>query len=225
MVGVHKQQLYIHSSILEKSSEFIKAAIKKCWQEGQRREITSPEENATSFKVYSNWLYTGSVAANCLEDLAHLYVLGEKLIDDTFQDDIINAMVATLLDQPPATIMIPDTPEIDTIFNNLPTGSPARRLMVDWFTACGSKWVMDEETDHDSGSIVQFHREFLLEFARNLLLKRNEDQGELCAQLQFKIPCKYHKHDKESPCGKKIKGKLFNPWWPEQNEELMDDEA
>jgi hypothetical protein len=94
VVGASEHLFFIHSAVLEKSSEFFGAALKSGWIEGHEHQVKLPEDDPRVFKTYANWLYTGTLQSLEYLELAKLYLLGEKLIDSTFQDIIINAIVA-----------------------------------------------------------------------------------------------------------------------------------
>jgi len=64
-----------------------------------------PEDGIDAFKDYVQWLYTGKIhlegnskSPGYYTKLAKVYVLGEKLMNRRFQDDVIDALVAASRD-------------------------------------------------------------------------------------------------------------------------------
>lgn len=205
------RRFFIHSLILAKSSAFFEAAVKREWKEGQQHEIRLPEDDATTFKTYAEWLYTGTVGVNIAAtsetyvELAKLYVLGEKLIDAPFQDEVINAIVASSrkadhngIRHPPSLL------SISIIYRDTPPDSPARRLMADFYAFHGKPtWIAEDPVFYD--------KEFLIDLSKALLnCKLNVHDAQKAKNgLDLGIPCAYHKHDKESPCGKDVMQKFL----------------
>lgn len=62
LVGKDEVEFYIHPSVLERSSEFFKVALKSYWTEGQENEISMPDDDPDLFKTYAAWLYSGRLA-------------------------------------------------------------------------------------------------------------------------------------------------------------------
>ena len=198
--GTSEQQFFIHSSVLEKSSDFFKAALKPQWFRSAPREVKLPEEDPNTFIVYANWLYSGAMSMRGCMELARLYVLGEKLIDPTFQDMVINAIVAkSRKPDVNGKKWDPGRAPISVLYRNTPEGSPARRLMVNFYTTHGQPKRMSE-------SSTVFTKEFLFDLATaflNLKVKSNHDE-EARKQINTGAPCAYHKHAVENPCREEV---------------------
>ena len=200
IVGQESQWFYVHSAALVKSSQLFQAALKTGWKEGQDREVTSEEERPDLFEFYAHWVYLRAVGRECLEYLAELYVLGEKLIDHTYQDDIANAMIAPFRREGVlgGRLKFPDAEDISTIYQNTPPTSPARRIVVDIYHYYGTAQWMVESDDENS---VPFDREFLVDLSKALLGKKVE---EVRQRLLDGAPCVYHKHSEDKKCGKEV---------------------
>lgn len=143
--------------------------------------------------------------ANGHEDyriLANLCIIGEKLVDHSLHDRIIDAFVAAMRvtheDEHGQYLMFP-TLEVDDIYKHTTEASPLRRLLVDiYLIHGGGTWAGNRKL---AGS----HKDFLVDLTSALLEKRvvpkklKEQYGELSAG----VPCSYHKHGKDKPCPSK----------------------
>lgn len=73
------------------------------WQEFSKRTIQLPDDEPKIIAVYIHWLYYDTLPVFCDEpglsgnaeyvDLVKAYVLGEKVLDPTFQDATIDAII------------------------------------------------------------------------------------------------------------------------------------
>ncbi|KAI4655831.1 hypothetical protein J4E93_000546 [Alternaria ventricosa] len=75
-----------------------------------------------------------------------MYVLGEKLIDRTFQNDVVDAIIyrhiTARLSQKPLRYKVPDLQAIGIIYEGAPRKAPVIRLLVDlWAFNMDSSWV------------------------------------------------------------------------------------
>lgn len=170
--------------------------------DGVERVVTLPEDCPSSFKAYVQWLYSGRIYTKRNGDLrnynllAQMYALGEKLIDRDFQDRVLDAIVATVrCRNDDGTWEVPGDSDIEVIYNATPTGSPGRRLMVDFHMYFGEpKWISKSRDD--------VHREFALDLATELLTERRAHSTERKSYEELKngTPCSYHHHAK-GKCG------------------------
>ena len=132
LVGPGKTKFYMAPSVLRKAGTFFNSALKKEWKEGQERTVEMPEDDPVCFRLYAEWLYTGTIfckksptpARGSFGSLVGLYILGEKVLDKDFQDCVIDAMLATLNSEK----VTPGKEDINRIYTQTPTGSPLRRL-------------------------------------------------------------------------------------------------
>ena len=212
IVGNSKEGIKISPWLLSKSSEFLKTALKKEWKEGQERVIPLPEEKQDIFDIYLQWLYSNKIflpSHACSGDrrynvLAHLYVLGERLIDDTFQDTVMNAVIAALRErQPDGVHYDPSIYAIWTVYEGTPENSPIRRLLVDL--------ALERRGAPQVAAINPrfLSSEFLKDFCIGLLKdrekgkrrrgrpKRGTTRREILASGS---PCAYHKHKPGELC-------------------------
>jgi hypothetical protein len=134
---------------------------------GHRGEGAAPidlsSENFDVFHGYRPWLYSGKVVAKAGKNdaignghLACLYVLGEKLIDVKFRKDVLQA----LFDNLGVAEVYPLTVTIKIIYDGTAKGSPARRLMVDFWACSGSlKWEAHQQLS--KAVSVEFGNDFI----------------------------------------------------------------
>ncbi|KAK1080378.1 hypothetical protein LTR33_005593 [Friedmanniomyces endolithicus] len=207
VVGADESIFYVHERLLRSTSEFFKAALSKEWKGGQARKVELPDDSVCSFEGYTRWLYTGKLAV--IESgkdtevglLASLYGFGEKIIDEQFQNCVIDALVAaTRTDVPDnaggSNHWYPTKGTVDSIYRITPKGSPARRLMVDMHT------INAQEAWIDVDCPEQNNHEFLIDLAISLLNNRSvcKDFEDKHDELENGTPCSYHKHSKGETC-------------------------
>jgi hypothetical protein len=126
--GIKSEIFHIHSDVLS-SSPFLHNASKPAWTEGrEKKPIDLSDEDSLTFDIYAQWLYSHNLLRfmGALR-LAKLYVLGEKLMHDEFQNSVIDG----LINNADGYREIPQGETVNIIYQGTPEGSPARRLMVD----------------------------------------------------------------------------------------------
>ncbi|KAF2130162.1 hypothetical protein P153DRAFT_290245 [Dothidotthia symphoricarpi CBS 119687] len=136
LVLVGEKKFRIHKTHLRSSSDFFKNATKAEWTDPDdpAKPIDLSDESPDTFEAYGHWLYSRKILAKeelgaTWNHLAHLYVLGEKLMDKTFQDAVIDTMIGFN----GSKRTTPASDAIIIIYKGTPGGSPARRLMVDFY--------------------------------------------------------------------------------------------
>ncbi|KAF2768003.1 hypothetical protein EJ03DRAFT_253755, partial [Teratosphaeria nubilosa] len=140
----------VHEQLLIAHSAFFEAALHRDWKEGQQRVISLPLDEPEAFHIYVRYMYTGSlhlddIQANELNMmLCQLYCLGERLLDSTFQDTVLDALVTASRVRDPATgrRSVPlKSDKVNLIYDGTPLGSPMRKLLVDMAVCSGhSGW-------------------------------------------------------------------------------------
>jgi hypothetical protein len=146
--GEAQRTFGVHETLIINRSLFFKKAISGSWREAEDREVALPDDEPEVFALYIHYLYTGTLAAKPdpippqyrggLEylRLTKLYVLAEKLQDIT---QLKNSIIKNILDISKAIREdrghhCPGQPCISVVYNGTPEGSPARRLLVDFWT-------------------------------------------------------------------------------------------
>ncbi|KAF2788391.1 hypothetical protein K505DRAFT_255648 [Melanomma pulvis-pyrius CBS 109.77] len=146
-VRVKDETFHIHQSIICKTSEFFKNAVKLEWAGVKKKPIDLRNESKDTFNVYLGWLYSKSLyhishLSSTWTKLTEAYVIGEKLMDQSFQVAVMDAMIGHRTNH---TQWFPSIENINTIYDGTVEASPARRLMVDlcvWRD--GSPWTNKE---------------------------------------------------------------------------------
>ncbi|CAN9116868.1 unnamed protein product [Alternaria alternata] len=166
--------LHVHITVLVKSSEFLKNALKPEWRTDATKPIDISDVELTTFETYCGWLYTGKIVYHGeyhhSNYLAELYVLREKLMNTAFKDVIVAAIIRSSIDHN----MCPGNRAIQTVYAGTPASSPARRLMVDF-------WVFGAKTTWKglSDLIEKTCSDFVNDLIRELIVKRGKPSGVL----------------------------------------------
>ncbi|KAK5069444.1 hypothetical protein LTR16_009491 [Cryomyces antarcticus] len=130
--------------------------MKPHWKEAKDRLVELPEDTAEIFGIYIQWLYTKGIAS-LPEDpssdsflgegyslLASAYVLGEKLQDIAFKNDVVDAIMAESFNlNPNGQRLFPGCHHIKIIYDGTPKSSLARRLLVDICTTLPRDFLVD----------------------------------------------------------------------------------
>ena len=151
IIGANANVLYVEELLLGRSSEFLRTALKKEWQEGNERQILLPEEDVTTFTTYVHWCYTGAILCKAEGEeveriyvlLAKLYVLGERPMDNKLQNRVIDAIAATTREfQPDGKRYHPAGEAINIIYEGTLESSPVRRMLADlWHQRGKATWL------------------------------------------------------------------------------------
>lgn len=148
--------------MISKHSRFFEAAMKDEWS--QTRVVLLPDESPDIFCAYVQWLYCAKLFVKTHDEagdavytrLASLYAPGERLLDDDFQDYILDRMHALVLEINLATGLGTLLCEnaIDIIYNQTQMRSPARRFAVDVYLAYGYSQFA-ERSDEDLSDVEE----------------------------------------------------------------------
>jgi hypothetical protein len=137
----------VHQPVLCRSSGYLQARLKTCWARDEH--VRLPEQDAEAFGLYVNWLYRDALpilqheeenmSSRCGDDaaetplavdwllLAEAYVLGEALLDPTFQTAVLDAMVLVSSSEAARQVMWQLLPNLaDVIYEGTALSSPAR---------------------------------------------------------------------------------------------------
>ncbi|KAI5361414.1 Putative BTB/POZ domain-containing protein [Septoria linicola] len=143
------RDFHIHAGVLCRTSEFMKTRLKPEWRL-EDNTIQLPHINPVSFAMYTDWLYTKSLAPNgkrlnkqskwtaMPEDwliLAEAYILGEEFLDHAFKDAIADLMVYIATRRPVASRsalrdLMPMDRVVQIVFDGTPETSPSRGLLI-----------------------------------------------------------------------------------------------
>lgn len=109
--------------------------MKPEWRSDPNKPIELHDTCSSDFEAYSQWLYTRLLPSEDsyrrFSALSGLYVLGERLMDDTFQQIIIDHMILRAGNTGAKLDRCPALETINIIYKGTSTNSPARRLVSD----------------------------------------------------------------------------------------------
>lgn len=161
--GGDAEKFYAHESVLKERSGFFQAALNQQWKEGRERKVYLPEDKPVCVATYVEWLFSGKIASETIKPaaelragdvseqhlfLAHLYVLGEKLIDVKFCDDVIKAMAQLCAVGVSESRWYPTFSAVQTIYGGTTSESPARKFLVHIYKTRGKQsWFGTNEAD------------------------------------------------------------------------------
>lgn len=157
--------------------------------------ILLPDDDPKTFQVYAHWLYSGTLPVTYgilgkevdfeYLDLVKAYVLGDKLLDDTFRRTVIDAIVeASLVERINWDPWFPGDEAILYAYSNTLKESPIRKLLVDFHVYYGdSEWIGDLKIAE------QYPKSFLIDLSTALLDRRKfPDHGSLRASGYYFKP-------------------------------------
>lgn len=171
------KQFSAHEAILRENSPFFRTALDKRWKEGRTQRIDLPRDDGDVVAAFLDWSYFKIIASKPVSPpalpmddgefdfLARLYCFAERTCCDAFADDIIDAM-ALKTDEVAndGTRTFPSHSAIMILYSGTPSGSPARRFVVDMYTEFAIPAWIPKETAAN-------HPEFLKEVLREALAK------------------------------------------------------
>ncbi|KAI2478507.1 BTB/POZ domain containing protein [Pyrenophora tritici-repentis] len=96
--------IYVHKALIAASSEFFRNVTKPEWTT-HSKVIDLSNQCPEIFEIYCQWLYSkrllsskrpfsGNPQGNTWISFAKFYVLGEEIMDQAFQNVIVDAMIA-----------------------------------------------------------------------------------------------------------------------------------
>ncbi|KAF2704182.1 hypothetical protein K504DRAFT_494945 [Pleomassaria siparia CBS 279.74] len=190
--GDQKKTFLVHESVICPRSEFFRRAMQGSWKEAEDHTINLMDEKPDIFQLYTQLLYTNSIPielnsgrpgkkVHVCPPLSQLYVLADKLMDNTAKDHVLETL---LLELRKTKKTHPGVSVINIIYENTPGPCPARRIMADlWVDRVqGSIWI----TKHKSQT---FHPDFILDIALGMLDRRfvpKEKLTETCHAQEYR---------------------------------------
>jgi len=160
----------VHKNVLLQSP-FFANALKPEWvsaRDGKPIDLTDIESDI--FGAYVQWLYTHHIDTTFdTTKWAKEYVLGEKLMDMEYQDQVLEVMVREC----EAAQKFPAASQINIIYDGTTESSPARKLLIDFF--CwngGSQWLNNRDYANTAPA------DFVNELLRALMSLKSWAEGE-----------------------------------------------
>ncbi|KAM0459399.1 hypothetical protein ACHAPV_005586 [Trichoderma viride] len=171
--------------------------MKAYWETSTSGSVTLQEEDPEVFEVYQHWLYFEKLPVQNdspgLEgnieyvQLAKAYVLGEMLLDISFKNAVLDAiLIKSRSKASDGHRWFPVGPAIRCIYEGTLESSAARRLLVDMYTYHGyGEWLTQWASKDD------LPKQFLLDLAIATLAKRPRPLASLAPKAGA---CEYHEH-------------------------------
>ena len=182
----------VHRNILTRHSAYMQEALMGDWKEAITGIIPLSDDKPDVIELYQKWLYTGCIFSEPprgvlqegggeYEKLVNGYILGEKLLDSTFKDCVIDAIISLLL-----TSRLFDPTLSGLVYDSTPPASALRRLWQDIYIFCGSPSWLDDTFDP--------HTDFAIDLSRRQMAFLQGFRPQDGANVLLK-PCSYHEHD------------------------------
>jgi hypothetical protein len=163
LFDTEEKKFTIHNAFIFPKSKFFRAACSERCSES--KVIKLPEISVDDFRLYFHWVYNSTIDVEVEDDeetqdnCLRMYILGDVLGDYRLR----NAAMELLIDGLGSTAQpSPDT--VWDVYERTPTGSPLRKLLVDWRIGGGA-------LDHEKFAVeVELYpAEFVQELAVALL--------------------------------------------------------
>lgn len=167
------------------------------------RKIHLPDDEPELIYTYVQWTYARQLPINLkdcenpdFDKLAKLYVYGEKVLDDDFQDNVLNALISYVR-EPCGGIYVCDS-AVKIIYDGVSTTSPARRMLVNMHIAYGDEdWAIALD-----GKEWDTHKDIKDDLINAFWVWKGtpEDQRPNYEEFKVGVPCKYHLHGEVRLC-------------------------
>jgi hypothetical protein len=124
--------------------------MKPEWTDPVPRSIDLGDEEPDIFHRYVQWLYSHNVhvvrcpapyKSACFDNFAHAYLLGEKLMDPTYQNAVLRAWTDCIKEEEAS----PGDETMRIMYEGTTKISPGRKLMVDiWVEEANGDWGIQD---------------------------------------------------------------------------------
>lgn len=183
------QTFYVHTHLICAHSSFFRAACSGNWREGFENLVRLPTLKPKIVELYLQWLYTSALPHPKLkqrgvwEILVELYVLGEKIQDDTLKNVIVELFITGRKHVSGCRWL---SYAHTRLSEDAAENTPLRRLVVD-LVVYGDVTGSDFEEEKDN-----FSKEACFEITLALLKKREL----LVSRAPYSTDrCSYHVHE------------------------------
>ncbi|KAH6637465.1 hypothetical protein C7974DRAFT_470384 [Boeremia exigua] len=150
----NQENFFLHERLFTSHSVFLKCAAKREWIQ-HKNAVLLPQYDPATFRLYAAMTYSGFLATKGLpfewQSLVDVYVLTEELQDSWAKDHIVDAMHSFAAEHLPRNPVSNgksrftdciSTASLCQLYENTPTSSQARKLVVDLFADNGSgEWL------------------------------------------------------------------------------------
>jgi hypothetical protein len=174
VVGEEEHEMLVHANYISSNSEFFKTALKQEWLEGQTRIITLPVDDPKTVTHYLYFTCSGKLSTTHMAapvakqsqtvnsaDLARLYVLGGRLLDNFVRKAVIEELIRVS----ELTRIFPGQTVVSIIYGGTPEGDPARKLLVNMYA----------NVARTSWTEAVYSPVFLFDLAQELLRKAEQE--------------------------------------------------
>lgn len=182
----NKEIFFVHRGIICDRSKFFANAMGRAWRESEGKQVQLEEHDPATFALYQELLYknvlpvkvfpneeggTEGEEAGCAayehNELSKLYVLADKLMDEQTKHHVLNALMSRskksgVIRRP---TYCPGLEDVRIIYGGTPEFSPARAMLVDFYTDHGNESFLAERTD-------TIPKDFLYDISKSMLSKR-----------------------------------------------------
>ncbi|KAL5434874.1 hypothetical protein PMIN07_007341 [Paraphaeosphaeria minitans] len=142
--------------------------------------------------AYVTWLYIRKLAVlegtplDVFEYLADAFVFGERIVDIEFKNDVMDSIIVQATGARDGKIHLPGSSSMNRIFSGTVGGSPARRLMVDFFV----------DGVHDADGFWEHDVDLYSEEVLRDMLKGMREKRRLADRCPWKNDCaNYHEEE------------------------------
>ncbi|KAE9982474.1 hypothetical protein EG328_010864 [Venturia inaequalis] len=206
------QTFVMHEGLVRVQSPFFESAMAHDWKEAREKVVRLPDDEPDTFRAYFLWAYNHRLFCQPLVEppdkaevkrmdlLIRCYILGDKLMDDDFQDAIVDVLVQFC--EQANTWPITMT---RFIFENTPVTSPLRAFIVDVIVHLNFLKYWNTMTSTDC---LETHNEdALFHITRTFMRLRDVPVSKQTAPFRGSDRCVYHNHKKhDKPCYKETYG-------------------
>ncbi|KAJ0414044.1 hypothetical protein BJY00DRAFT_295821 [Aspergillus carlsbadensis] len=178
IAGAERTVYSVHEALVFTSSPFFEKAMAGEWKESSQRTIQLPDDEPSTVALYVHWLYYRTLPVFCDEpglpgnaeylDLVKAYVFGDKILDTTFQNAIIDAMIEKSGSKArDGASWYPVGEVLEYAYNNIAEPAPILELLVDMYvTTARRSWL------YDWANPATIPQPFLLSLSSKLLHRR-----------------------------------------------------
>lgn len=174
IVGPEKRELLVHANYISRRSAFFEASLKKEWLEGQTRTVTLPEDDYDVVTAYLKFIYSGRLDTTLVHmstttrtkeehsghflELAKLYVLGNKLMDDDVKTAVVKEVHRFFVEC--CTMnhchCLPDHRFVNTLYAGTTTTNPLLKLFMSVFMSQGHTQDLSPQYHPDFTSVMLY---------------------------------------------------------------------
>lgn len=203
LVGTSQKLFTIHWELISARSNYFEKALSAPFKESQKGVVHLPDQDPDTFELYMKSLYWGKLYSGDGEDydaefqrLAAVGILADYLQDHGCFNLVVDAIidVAETVEQYPLTLAT-------AVYEQLPTDSPLRRLIRDfWVWVHNPQWysVVDlMDCDYD---VISAPKDFWIDVSKEMAEVGAKSFNQSVKTPWVKNRCSYHVHPDGKSC-------------------------